>query len=286
MRRMLRFPGFKSKALTFSYDDGVAQDRRLISIMSKYGLKGTFNVNSGLFGEVPTIDKGRMTAEEVFQLYTETGNEVAVHGYKHISLAEVDSAVAINDVIEDRKNLERMFGKVIKGMAYANGSYNDEVVQLLKMCGISYSRTTISTEKFDLPTDWLRLPATCHHANPRLMELAKEFVEGAESPSFWGKRPKLFYLWGHSYEFDSKNQSWDIIENFASYLGNREDIWYATNGEIYEYIQEFDRLQFSADGTSVFNPSSLDMYIDSLYGQFKISSGQTVTLVEIKKDGE
>ena len=286
MRRMLRFPGFKSKALTFSYDDGVAQDRRLISIMSKYGLKGTFNVNSGLFGEVPTIDKGRMTAEEVFQLYTETGNEVAVHGYKHISLAEVDSAVAINDVIEDRKNLERMFGKVIKGMAYANGSYNDEVVQLLKMCGISYSRTTISTEKFDLPTDWLRLPATCHHANPRLMELAKEFVEGAESPSFWGKRPKLFYLWGHSYEFDSKNQSWDIIENFASYLGNREDIWYATNGEIYEYIQAFDRLQFSADGTSVFNPSSLDMYIDSLYGQFKISSGQTVTLVEIKKDGE
>ena len=279
MRRMLRFPGFKSKALTLSYDDGVAQDKRLLSIMVKYGLKGTFNINSGLFGKEPTIDKGRMTAEEVIQLYAGTGNEVAVHGYKHLSLAEVDGALAANDVIEDRKNLEKMFGKIIKGMAYANGSYNDEVVQLLKTCGISYSRTTISTEKFDLPIDWLRLPATCHHANPKLMELAKEFVEGEESAYFWARKPKLFYLWGHSYEFDAQGQSWDIIENFAAYVGNREDIWYATNGEIYEYVQAFDRLQFSADGMTVFNPSALDVYIDSLSGQFKIPAGQMVALV-------
>ena len=279
MRRMLRFPGFKSKAVTFSYDDGVAQDKRLISIMSKYGLKGTFNINSGLFGKEPTVDKGRMTEEEVLQLYTATGNEVAVHGYKHLSLAEVDSAVAINDVMEDRKNLERMFGRIIKGMAYANGSYNDEVVQFLKACGISYSRTVISTEKFDLPSDWLRLSATCHHANPKLMELAKEFVEGVEPPYFWARKPKLFYLWGHSYEFDAQGQSWDIIENFAAYVGNREDIWYATNGEIYEYVQAFDRLQFSADGTHIFNPSAMDVYIESSSGQFKIPAGQTVALV-------
>ena len=38
------------KALTFSYDDGVTQDKRLIKILNKYGLKCTFNINSGLFG--------------------------------------------------------------------------------------------------------------------------------------------------------------------------------------------------------------------------------------------
>jgi peptidoglycan/xylan/chitin deacetylase (PgdA/CDA1 family) len=196
---MLRFPDFKSKAVTLSYDDGVAQDKRLIAIMSKYGLKGTFNINGGMFGAEPTVDKGRMTADEALKLYTESGNEVAVHGYKHLSLAEVDSAVAINDVIEDRKTLETLFGKVIKGMAYANGSYNDEVVQILKLCGISYSRTVVSTEKFDLPTDWLKLPATCHHNNPRLMELAKQFVEEEKESYYWRRKPRLFYLWGHSY---------------------------------------------------------------------------------------
>jgi len=43
------FPNGKIKAVTLSYDDGVEQDIRLIEIMKKYGLKGTFNINSGLY---------------------------------------------------------------------------------------------------------------------------------------------------------------------------------------------------------------------------------------------
>lgn len=275
----MRFPDFKEKAVTLSYDDGVAQDKRLIAIMQKYGIKGTFNVNSGMFGKTPTEFKGRMTAEEAYKLYVESGNEVAVHGYKHRSLAEVDSAFALDDILSDRKALEKLFGKLVKGMAYANGSYNDEVVEQLKMSGIHYSRTTVSTEKFDIPTDWLRLSATCHHNNPRLMELAKEFVEGAQSPYFWWKRPRLFYLWGHSYEFDN-NDNWNVIEEFCEYVGGREDIWYATNGEIYDYVQAFDRLEFSADGELVYNPSAIDVYLDHLNGRFIVKAGQTVSLGE------
>ena len=41
----------KMKALTFSYDDGVTQDQRLISLFNKYGLKATFNLNSELLGK-------------------------------------------------------------------------------------------------------------------------------------------------------------------------------------------------------------------------------------------
>ena len=43
--------GGKNKALTFSYDDGVTQDVRLIEIFNKYGLRATFNLNSGLLGK-------------------------------------------------------------------------------------------------------------------------------------------------------------------------------------------------------------------------------------------
>ena len=34
------------KALTFSYDDGVEQDRRLVELFNKNNLKCTFNLNS------------------------------------------------------------------------------------------------------------------------------------------------------------------------------------------------------------------------------------------------
>ena len=40
----------KLKALTFSYDDGVTQDIRMIELFNKYNVKGTFNLNSELLG--------------------------------------------------------------------------------------------------------------------------------------------------------------------------------------------------------------------------------------------
>lgn len=73
----LRFPGFKDKALTLSYDDGVVQDERLIEIMTRYGLKGTFNLNSELFADRP--QGRRLTKEQALALYIPSGNEVAVH---------------------------------------------------------------------------------------------------------------------------------------------------------------------------------------------------------------
>lgn len=278
-RLFMRFPGFKPKALTLSYDDGVRQDKRLIAIMQKYGLKGTFNLNGGLFAESFNGEtKGKMTKEEAIALYAPAGMEVAVHGYKHRSLARIDSAMATEDVLADRKALESIFGQVVKGMAYANGSLDDDVVDILKRCGIHYSRTVVSTEKFDLPTDWLRLPATCHHNHPRLMELAKSFVEyEVDATVFQRYQPKLFYLWGHSYEFDNDN-NWDRIEEFAAFVGGKADIWYATNGEIYDYLRAYDRLEWSVDGSFVHNPSAIDVYINYFGKELILSPGQTAVL--------
>ena len=274
----IRFPQFKTKALTFSYDDGVRQDKRLIAIMQKYGLKGTFNINGGLFeNKYEGVETGRMTQQEALELYISSNMEVAIHGYQHLSLSKVSSELAISDSITDRMLLEKLFKRVIKGMAYANGAYNDEVVDLLKKMGVHYARTTISTEKFDLPTDWMRLPTTCHHNNPKLMQLAKEFVEEEEHWYYWAKQLKLFYLWGHSYEFDNNN-NWDVMEKFAEYMGKREDIWYATNGEIFDYLKATERLQFSADGSFVTNPSALDIYIDYIGKQCIIPVGKTVKI--------
>jgi len=255
MYAFLRFPNFRLRALTLSYDDGVIYDKRLIEIMNKNGLKGTFNLNSGLYGE------GRhFTREEAVALYKNSGHEVAVHGVKHLSLGEVDKSTASWDVLADRKDHEQTYETTVRGMAYANGSYSDEVVEVLKSCGIVYSRTVISTEKFDIPTDWLRLPATCHHNNPRLMELVEKFLDPTPARHYWYERPRLFYLWGHSYEFND-NDNWEVIENFAKKVGNRDDVWYATNIEVYDYIKAYESLIFSVDQKRVKNPTAQDVWL-------------------------
>ena len=271
---MLRFPQFRAKALTFSYDDGMIFDGKLVEILDKYGLKGTFNLNSGLF------DGGaarRLTQEQALALFKNSPHEVAIHGRMHLHLPSLPPALAAQEILSDRQALEELFGGVITGMAYAYGTYDDASVQTLKNCGISYARTTVSTGRFDIPTDWLRMPATCHHDDARLMDLAKQFAQHTPSANWRCERPLLFYVWGHSYEFNDK-VNWNVIEDFAAYLGGRDDVWYATNMEIYRYVKAYDALEFSSDGASVYNPSAQDVYLHIMGTDVVALAGKTTAL--------
>ena len=270
MYNFLRFPGFLYKACTLSYDDGVVEDERLVEIMRRYGLKGTFNINS------KNLDGagGRcLTAEQLKKIYGDD-MEVALHGYNHFSLALVKSDLAIRDVVADRDNLERTFGRIIRGMAYANGSVNDDVVAMLRMAGVVYSRTVKSTNAFDLPEEWLTLHPTCHHKAQNLFELVEKFIAPPENPR--RIKPQLFYLWGHSYEFPMHN-NWDVIEKFGQIMSEQNDIWHATNMEIYNYVKAFESLVFSSDFTMVHNPTATDVYLYVRNKNVLVKSGETVS---------
>ena len=282
LRTFMRFPNGATKALTLSYDDGVEQDIKMIEILNKYGVKATFNINSGCYSEEgkvfqPGTIHRRMTHARALELYKDSGHEVAVHTYSHPWLEQLPPAMAAQEVIEDRINLEADYGKLIRGMAYPYGTLNDTVVEILKNSGIVYSRTTVSTGKFDIPTDWLRLPATCHHNAPNLMELAEKFVNMKVH-----NHPKLFYLWGHTYEFEANN-NWNVIEEFCEYISGKEDIWYATNIDIYDYIDAYNRLMWSADGSMVYNPTLVTLWFKfsrrgGSSSVIKIEPGETLTL--------
>lgn len=257
----MRFPGGKAKALTLSYDDGVEQDVRLLEIMKQHGLKGTFNLNSGLYAADGTVyPQGqihrRMPKKQCVDLYKDSGMEVAVHGLTHPFLEQLPSNQCVQEILLDRANLEQEYDQIVRGMAYPYGTYSDTVVEILRQCGIVYARTVIATGAFDIPTDWLRLPATCHHDDARLMTLAGKFAE--ETPN---RTPWLFYLWGHSYEFEA-NDNWNVMEEFAEYIGGREDIWYATNIEVYDYVKAYEQLIFSLDGKKVFNPTNREIWFE------------------------
>ncbi len=274
---VMRYPGGRPKALTLSYDDGVQQDIRLIDIMKKNGLKGAFNFNTGCYAAEDRVyppDKvhRRMKKSEALALYTDSGMEVAVHGLTHPYLQELSKEACTYDVMKDRENLEEQFGRIVRGMAYPYGTTSDRVVQCLESCGIVYSRTTVSTCKFELPAQWLRWHPTCHHRDPRLMELAERFV-GA----FKGRESWLFYLWGHSYEFDG-DKNWEVIERFAEYVGGRDDIWYATNMEIYEYVEAYRKLVTSLDCRRVYNPTALDIWVEINEKLYCVEAGRELAV--------
>lgn len=277
MELRMRFPGGRKKALTFSYDDGVEQDIRLIEIMKKNGIKGTFNLNSGSYRDdetkyEPGVIQRRLSKKEASSLYKDSGMEVAIHGLTHPFMERIPENLCLAEIIKDRENLENQFGTIVRGAAYPYGTYSDSVVQMMKMAGIAYARTTHSTESFDIPQDWLRLNPTCHHINPALSELAADFVEERRRDRGY---PQLFYLWGHSYEFE-KDDNWEVIERFSAYIGGREDIWYATNIEICEYVEHYRRLVFSMDGKRVYNPTCQTIYLEIDGESCTIASGETI----------
>lgn len=274
---LMRFPGGLGKALTLSYDDGVEQDEQLIQVMDACGIRGTFNLNSGCYApEGQKWPEGqihrRLPRSRVLALYGGGKHEVAVHCLTHASLTEIPADQVMREVLRDRENLERDFGGIVRGMAYPYGTYSDEVVDTLRRCGILYARTVNSSHQFSIPQDWLRLFPTCHHEDPQLMTLAERFLN---EPASFGSR--MFYLWGHAYEFEA-NDNWQRIEQFCEKMGGQKDIWYATNMEICSYTLAFRQLVYSADGRQVYNPTDRTLWMEHEGKIRTIEAGQTVAL--------
>ena len=275
----LRFPGGKLKAVTLSYDDGVKADLRLAKMLDEYGVKCTFNLNCAF--DRPS----KMTEDEVRENILAKGHEIAVHGERHMAPGVVQPHLAIRDVQRCREELEGRFGIFVRGMAYPDsgitkmhgGNSYEEIRGYLKSLGIVYSRTLgADHNRFLLPEDFLAWMPNAHHRNPKLMEYVESFVSVKESELYSARRhPMVFYLWGHSYEFDN-NDNWYVMENFLKAISGKDDTWYATNMEIYEYVTAFNSLVFSADGTKIYNPTLKTIWMDIGTVLYKIEPGETI----------
>lgn len=249
-----------------SYDDGKLEDRKLIEIFNKYHIKGTFHINSGV------LDMDiRIHEDEIPKLYE--GHEIACHTLTHPTIAREPLSVVAHEVLQDRINLERISGKLVQGLSYPNGSYSKEIENLLPALGIRYSRIVGDSDGFELPTNLYEWKATCHH-NHNLLALGKEFTELNKKQYLY-----MMYVWGHSYEF-TRDQNWELMEEFCKMVGDRDDIWYATNIEYVDYMEAAKRLRFAADGTFAYNPNATSVWItvdnDLIY---EIKAGETRMLV-------
>lgn len=250
------YPGVKTKAVTLSYDDGTVHDRRMVEILNQYGVKCTFHICTSRL-DTP----GFLSSSELPRLYR--GHEVALHTHTHPTTAMIPRERLIHEVMQNRRELEEIMGDIVTGMSYSNGSYSKEVIETMSNLGVRYARTTCSNGQFALPENFMEWHPTLHHSrglqswSPNLKhshtvlrETAEKFVQ---YPSM--EKMPILYVWGHSHEFEG-NQTWDVIEDFCAYISEQKDIWFATNGEIYEYLTAMRALRFSADCSTVYNPTA------------------------------
>lgn len=160
-----------------------------------------------------------------------------------------------------------------------NGASYDNIRRYLKDLGVVYSRTLGGdNDGFMLPEDWYAWMPSAHHNNSEIFDYIKKFTEFDPSTLYYSaKGPKLFYIWGHSYEYENA-RNWDRLEEICKRLGGREDIWYATNIEIHDYTEAYYSLIFSADGLRVCNPTLITVWFESDGSLYSLKPGETIRL--------
>jgi peptidoglycan/xylan/chitin deacetylase (PgdA/CDA1 family) len=274
------FPGGVSKALILSYDDGPASDRRMVELMNQYGLRGTFHLNSNKLGSKDYLDK-----DEIRTLFN--GHEVSVHTANHPALNALSRSAVIREVSEDRRELERLTGKPVRGMAYPFGNHNLAVTEAVADSGIEYARTVIDTNSFDLPVDFLTWHPTIHQFGKTnytpdqperdktelavFFTLVDDFLK-SDNPA------ALLEVWGHSWENNGVPARWDYTEKFFRRVSKRPDVLSITHIELMDYIVAYRNLKFSVAGDLVVNPSALDVFVRANGKTVRLAGGSTTVL--------
>ena len=279
IRVEMLFPEGKSKALILSNDDGQTADRRLVKLMNDYGLKGTFHLNSNKLDT-----KGYLTKDEIKNLFL--GHEVSVHSANHPGLSGMSKIDIVYEVIEDRKELEKLTGITVRGMAYPFGSYDNIVVEAISGLGIEYARTVADTYNFSIPKDFLIWHPSIHqfgkaYFKPNDAENDKKELEafyGLVSNFLKADTLALLDVWGHSWENDGVGNRWVEMENFFKHVSKRNDINYTTQIALVDYINAFKNLKFSVDKKIIKNLSSVDVYIKLDGKTYKIPAGREITI--------
>lgn len=239
------FPQFTDKALTFSYDDGASTDGGIIELFDSYNIKATFNL----------INEN----DEYKEIYK--NHEAASHSANHIDMrADADpyrtTEECISAITEGKAQIERMFGKCTGFVwPYTVPDERSDYLYLLKAVKENYNwaRTVNSTGSFDLPEDWYNWNPTCHHKN--MFSFVNDFLYTDTG------NLKLFYIWGHTFEFsENYDNNRYLIEDFAKLI-SKHNVWKATNSQIYDYVQSSKALRYE-DGC-LYNGSDMDLYIEA-----------------------
>ena len=263
MRKL--YPNGKKKAFNITYDDGILQDVRFVELLNRYGLKGTFNLNSALMeNQFEWVhEKGlvvkRLSIDVVKDLYE--GHEAASHTLHHPYMHDLSEEGVMWELGQDKRNLEVLFGKEIKGFAVPFDYYSGLIEECVKACGFAYGRISEMSHSFRPQKDYYNWKATVFHCEDVMEELVQQFVETEEELA-------VFQIVGHSYDLDAEDM-WDRMEHVLRTVSEQEDVLPMTNIEMIEYLKAMERAEITDAYIQNHSDRSLWFAIDDVVHEVK-----------------
>jgi len=257
------FPGGKAKAVNFSYDDGVTQDLQFVPLLNKYGMKGTFNLNSKLLLEGFTWEHpcgktiSRLPREQIVTLYA--GHEIASHTATHPMMENISEEEILEEMLSDKKALEEIFSREVAGFALPFSYHDERVYRCSRAAGFTYARISEASPDFSIPEDLHRWTGTLFHLDDRMDECVEAFLKT-------DRELAVFQPIGHSYDLEVY-EKWEWFEGILQKLQADETIWPATHIEIVRYLQELEKAQITEK--LICNNSDADLWF-LINGEVKV----------------
>lgn len=119
--------------MSLEFDVATADQARALPLLARYGMHGTFFVNSGLINE-----PGHLTWRQLRHMQA-LGHEIAGQTISHAKLTELSPANVRREVCVDRRRLLAQ-GLAADAFAYPFGAYSGAVRDVVVSCGYSSAR--------------------------------------------------------------------------------------------------------------------------------------------------
>lgn len=267
MKRL--YPGGKAKAFNVTYDDGVMQDLRFVELMNRYGLKGTFNLNSELMrmGFIWTHPNGmevkRLDPDTARWLYR--GHEIASHTLTHPYMHDLSEAELLRQLGEDKRNLEEWFDTEVAGFAVPFDFYSEAIADCARKCGFEYARMSEFSRCYTPCRNWYFWQTGFYHIEPGLTEFVDGFLKTGEELA-------VCQIVGHSYDLDAEHL-WETMEAILRRISGEPDLWSCTNLELVRYLKAMERADISEN--TIHNPTQTELWFEYGGAIFPVRPGET-----------
>lgn len=266
------YPGGKAKAFNITYDDGVTQDVRFVALLNRYGLKGTFNLNSQLAREgfVWTHENGmqvkRLPLDKAMINYR--GHEIGSHTLVHPSLGDLPDAEIKRQMRSDKADLEATFGVEVKGFAVPFSYFGENCERIARQSGFEYARISEFSLSYKPCAEYFRWKTGVYHIMPELVPFVDGFFETDEELA-------VCQIVGHSYDLDALHL-WDIMEDICRKVSKSTDVWSCTNLELVRYLKAMEQAEITGD--ALINHSETELWFLVGGKTVKLAPGEAITL--------
>ena len=200
-----------AKYFLISFDDGTIYDRRFVTLLNQYHLKGTFNLNSGLEDFVWYYEDRfpirRQVLSETVEQYR--GHEIASHSLHHPWLNTLTPPQISREIGEDCEALKKLYGLEEIGFGVPFTACDEREIKLIRKF-VRYIRLSEFADSFVLPKDPYHIPIHALYNDADIREKIRQFAE-------CGLEDALFVMAGHSYELEVLNH-WEYMDDLLRFV--------------------------------------------------------------------